>query len=181
MDELNFDEESLDVIWSEGAIYNIGFEDGVRTWRRFLRVGGLLAVSEITWLTDPRPAELEDHWTWEYPEVATASTKLGVLEAPATPRSATFLFPSRAGWTTTTGRCRAASGRSSTATDTRLPSNEMVEAEQREIDLYDRYSAHVSYGFYIANRHCLPDSEAGRVTCPRSPVGARRLRWLSGR
>jgi SAM-dependent methyltransferase len=81
MDELDFDDGSLDVIWSEGAIYNIDFEHGLRSWRRFLRPGGISAVSEITWLTDERPAELEDRWNAEYPEDATASAKLAVLEA----------------------------------------------------------------------------------------------------
>jgi hypothetical protein len=27
-----------------------------------------------------------------------------------------------------------------------------VESEQREIDLYERFSAFVSYGFYVATR-----------------------------
>ena len=62
MDELGFNDSSLDVIWSEGAIYNIGFEHGVGSWRRYLRPGGVLAVSEITWLTHQRPTELEEHW-----------------------------------------------------------------------------------------------------------------------
>src|SRR5690606_26228936 len=34
IDALDLDEGSLDVIWSEGSIYNIGFAHGVRTWRR---------------------------------------------------------------------------------------------------------------------------------------------------
>lgn len=37
MDRLPFEVESLDVIWSEGAIYNIGFENGVSQWRRYLK------------------------------------------------------------------------------------------------------------------------------------------------
>ncbi|MEM1134132.1 MAG: class I SAM-dependent methyltransferase, partial [Pseudomonadota bacterium] len=80
MDVLPFAEASLDAIWSEGAIYNIGFEKGVRAWRYFLKPGGILAVSELTWLTDERPAELDQHWAQEYPEVATASAKMAILE-----------------------------------------------------------------------------------------------------
>ena len=152
MDELNFDEESLDVIWSEGAIYNIGFQDGVRSWRRFLRPGGVLAVSEITWLTDRRPAELEDHWTSEYPEVATASTKLAVLEASGYSPLGYFPLPESC-WLdhyyrpmqSRFGAFLDRHGHSAAA-------NEIVEAEQHEIDLYERFSAFVSYGFFIATR-----------------------------
>ncbi len=152
MDELDLDEESLDVIWSEGAIYNIGFEHGVRTWRRFLRPGGVLAVSEITWLTDRRPAELEDHWTSEYPEVATASTKLAVLEASGFSPLGYFPLPESC-WIdhyyqplqSRFGAFLDRHGHSAAA-------NDIVEAERDEIHLYERFSAFVSYGFYIATR-----------------------------
>ncbi len=80
MDQLSFEEGSLDVIWSEGAIYNIAFENGISSWRPYLKSGGVLAVSEITWLTHKRPAALEHHWENEYPEVATPSAKLAALE-----------------------------------------------------------------------------------------------------
>ncbi len=80
MDALPFADEEFDVIWSEGAIYNMGFEAGVSAWRRFLKPGGKLIVSEITWLTADRPAELQSHWDAEYPEIDVASAKIGILE-----------------------------------------------------------------------------------------------------
>ena len=80
MDNLPFGDEEFDVIWSEGAIYNIGFERGVKDWRRYLKAGGLLVASEITWLTGSRPSELQKYWDDEYPEIDAASAKLSVLE-----------------------------------------------------------------------------------------------------
>ncbi len=41
MDDLPFKEEELDLIWSEGAIYNIGFEKGLREWRKYLKKMGI--------------------------------------------------------------------------------------------------------------------------------------------
>jgi ubiquinone/menaquinone biosynthesis C-methylase UbiE len=80
MDALPIEPGSLDAIWSEGAIYNVGFEKGVRQWRRLLKPGGIVAVSELTWLTASRPAELEEHWDAQYAEIGMASSKLAVLE-----------------------------------------------------------------------------------------------------
>lgn len=59
MSALPFEEEEFDLIWSEGAIYNIGFEQGLKAWHRHIRKGGFVAVTEISWLTDSRPEEIE--------------------------------------------------------------------------------------------------------------------------
>ena len=37
MDDLPFGKESLDLIWSEGAIANIGFKKGLNYWNGFLK------------------------------------------------------------------------------------------------------------------------------------------------
>jgi SAM-dependent methyltransferase len=81
MADLPFHREQFDAIWSEGAIYNIGFSEGIHTWRDYLKLGGTLAVSELTWLTDDVPEPLRAHWEHEYPEVATATEKIAVLTA----------------------------------------------------------------------------------------------------
>jgi ubiquinone/menaquinone biosynthesis C-methylase UbiE len=50
--ELDFPDESFDVIWAEGSISTIGFERGLKEWRRFLKTNGFLVVhDEITNLT----------------------------------------------------------------------------------------------------------------------------------
>ena len=51
VEALPFEAQSFDAIWSEGAVYNMGFAAGIKAWRRFLKPGGILAVSELTWLT----------------------------------------------------------------------------------------------------------------------------------
>jgi len=80
MEDLPFSKGAFDVIWSEGAIYNMGFENGVKKWKDYLTIGGYLAVSEITWITHIRPKEIEDFWQQEYPEIDTASNKIKILE-----------------------------------------------------------------------------------------------------
>lgn len=54
MDALPFQEEELDLIWSEGAIYNIGFERGMNEWNKFLKKNGFIAVTEASWFTPER-------------------------------------------------------------------------------------------------------------------------------
>lgn len=152
MDALPFDDESLDAIWSEGAIYNIGFEQGVGTWRRFLVPGGILVVTELTWLTSDRPAELDDHWQQEYPEVATASVKIAILEANGYSPIGYFPLPESC-WLDNYYRPMQDRFAGFLARhDYSEAARAIVEAEQREIGLYERFSPFVSYGCYVAKR-----------------------------
>jgi SAM-dependent methyltransferase len=80
MDDLPFQKEELDLIWSEGAIYNIGFERGINLWREYLKTGGYLVVSESSWFTDERPKEINDFWMDIYPEIDTIPAKVTQMQ-----------------------------------------------------------------------------------------------------
>lgn len=149
---LGFEDGSLDAIWSEGAIYNMGFDRGINSWRRYLKPGGILAVSEITWLTERRPSELERHWTSEYPEIATASANIATLEAAGYRPIGYFVLPEHC-WLDR--YYRPMQDRFAAFLDRHEGSAaaiELVDAEVHEIDLYVRFSRFVGYGFYIATR-----------------------------
>ena len=68
------------MIWSEGAIYNIGFERGLKEWRRFLKTGGYVAVSEASWFTEERPKEIDEFWQDAYPGIDTVSNKVDQMQ-----------------------------------------------------------------------------------------------------
>jgi len=44
--DMEFPDESFDIIWSEGSIFVVGFERGLQEWRRFLRPGGFMVVHD---------------------------------------------------------------------------------------------------------------------------------------
>lgn len=46
--EMDFPDESFDIIWAEGSISMIGFERGLKEWRRLLKPGGFLVVHTET-------------------------------------------------------------------------------------------------------------------------------------
>lgn len=152
MDALPFGECAFDAIWSEGAIYNMGFETGIKAWRQFLKPGGILAVSELTWLTSERPSELNQHWMTEYPEVATASSKMAILEQHGYAPVGYFTLSEHCWIDNYYGPMRerfeaflARHGHSE-------PARAIVEAEETEIALYERFKSYVSYGYYVARK-----------------------------
>lgn len=152
MDNLPFADGELDIIWSEGAIYNIGFDKGVADWRRYLKPGGLLVASEITWITASRPAELQAHWDREYPGIDVASAKIAVLEALGYAPIGYFVLPEHcwldAYYRPMQARFDAFLMRHGNSGEARA----IVASEQHEIDLYERHKAHISYGMYIARK-----------------------------
>jgi len=152
MDDLPFKNEEFDVIWSEGAIYNIGFEKGVKDWNRYLKVGGLLVVSEITWITNSRPSEIEKYWGEEYPEIDVASSKMSVLEKNGYSPIGYFILPEHC-WFDNYYRPMQDNfqdflERNGNSEDARA----IVHGENQEIALYEKYKDYYSYGVYIARK-----------------------------
>ena len=152
MDALPFADGSLDLIWSEGAIYNMGFTRGVRAWWRFLRPGGVLAVSEITWLRPDPPGDVKQHWESEYPEIGTASQKIAVLEGAGYDLQGYFVLPPscwiRNYYEPTEKRMDGFLKRHPDEPE----AAELVEMERQEAAMYKRCVKIYSYGFYVAKK-----------------------------
>ena len=152
MATLPFKDEEFDIIWSEGAIYNIGFEKGVADWSRFLKPGGLLVASEISWITKIRPLEIQKHWESEYPEIAMASSKISILENNGYSPIGYFVLPEHC-WLD--NYYRPMQDRFKDFLERNGNSEEaqaVVEAEIKEIRLYEKYKPFYSYGVYIARK-----------------------------
>ena len=152
MEELPFDNDELDIIWSEGAIYNIGFEAGIKNWKKHLKSGGYLGVSEITWITNSRPKEIEDFWNAEYPEIDTASDKIKLLEGNGYSPVGYFVL-SQTSWLENfynpmEKRCSAFLEKHNNSEMAR----NVVEGHKEEIRNYKKYKDYYSYGFYIAKK-----------------------------
>ena len=65
MDALPFEQGQFDLIWSEGAVFIIGFEKGLWTWKPFLKKGGYMVVSDAAWFEPNPPEELVQWWEKE--------------------------------------------------------------------------------------------------------------------
>jgi ubiquinone/menaquinone biosynthesis C-methylase UbiE len=152
MENLQFNNDELDLIWSEGAIYNIGFEEGIKNWRRFLKPGGYLAISEISWITDSRPEELEAYWLNEYPQIDTIANKIRLLENNGYSPTAHFILPPYC-WLDNyykpmQERFDAFLNRYKNSELAR----QIVDNEKNEIRIYEKFKKYYSYGFYITQK-----------------------------
>ena len=71
MRRLDFAASSFDVIWCEGAIYNMGVEAALKDWRRLLVPGGYIALTEVCWTKPDPPADLRHSGRRNIPRFVT--------------------------------------------------------------------------------------------------------------
>ncbi|WP_031517571.1 class I SAM-dependent methyltransferase [Desulfofalx alkaliphila] len=152
MDRLSFAEKSFDVIWSEGTIYNIGFEKGLSLWKKYLIDNGYIAVSEISWLTDIRPEEIEQYWVNAYSEIDTIENKLSVIEKCGYTNVAHFVLDDKC-WIDNYYQPLFENEKAFLKKyDYADEVKEFIEESKIEADLYNRFKDYYSYVFYIAKK-----------------------------
>jgi ubiquinone/menaquinone biosynthesis C-methylase UbiE len=154
MDALPFEKEEFDIIWSEGAVYSMGFEAGIKYWHQFLKKGGYLAVSEIIWTTDNRPEEIAEFWTAEYPEIDTAEGKIKTLENNDYSLVDYYFVLSEESWMK--NYYEPIENQLDTFLERHENSElaqEIVEEQEAEMDLYENFKEYFSYGFFVAKKN----------------------------
>lgn len=152
MDKLDFQLNELDLIWCEGAIYNIGFEKGINYWGTFLKKGGYVAVTEATWFTENRPQEISDFWNDAYSEIDTISNKIAQMQKAGYVVIASFILPDVC-WTDnffkpaiTAQKIFLEKYKGNKAAE------EFVKSEKRHALLYDKYKDYYGNVFYIGKK-----------------------------
>ncbi len=149
MDSLELTAGSVDLIWSEGAIYQIGVERGLRLWRPALRPGGFVAFTEITWLVDDPPAEIRDYWRECYPAMTSVAGNCGKARRAGYEVVDTFALPGEDWWRDfyTPLRERCASLKAQAAAGSALEA--VIRETDVEIGMYERFGDGYGYVFYV--------------------------------
>lgn len=73
--------KGIDLLWSEGAAYNIGFSNALSRWATAMTSGGFVVVSELCWLSDSIPERVEAFFSAEYPGMKLHNENIQVAEA----------------------------------------------------------------------------------------------------
>ena len=152
MDNLPFATESYDVIWAEGSIFIIGFEQGLKDWYKFIKPGGYIAVTDCSWFTNERPNEIEQYWKDNYPQIDTVENKIKILQECGYEFIDAFNLPDEC-WIDNyyqsmqerielfRSRYRFSQGILN-----------FVNREAQEIDLYMKYRQYYGYTFFIGRK-----------------------------
>jgi ubiquinone/menaquinone biosynthesis C-methylase UbiE len=152
MDDLPFQAEEFDLIWSEGAIYNIGFERGINEWKKYLKIGGYIAVTEASWFIEKVPAEIWEFWHKGYPEIDTIPNKIAQIQKAGYIPVAAFVLPENC-WTEHYYAPQVAAQENFLKKHAGNKAAEnFIALERYEEALYNKYKAYYGYVFYIGKR-----------------------------
>lgn len=152
MDNLPFEQRSFDLIWSEGAIDNIGFKNGLEYWNIFLKTGGYIAVTCPSWFTEIQPDEVKKFWNDAGSELDTIAHNVDIMQKSGYSFCAAFALPENC-WTDNyyiprtiaeTEMLKKYTGNKSV--------EEFIARNKAEVSLYEKYKEYYGYAFYIGKK-----------------------------
>jgi SAM-dependent methyltransferase len=147
MGALEFPAGSVDLVWSEGAAYILGFEQSLRLWRPLLKPAGLMAVSELSWLCDELPAEPRAFWAEAYPAMTNIEGNCHRARSAGLDLLGTLTLPESAWWDEYYGPLGERAKQLRPTAGASLAAH--LDSIEREIDLFRRHSQAYGYVFYL--------------------------------
>lgn len=144
--------DSFPLIWSEGAIYSIGFEIGLRDWYDFLKPNGYIAVTELSWLKENPPEEAKNFWSTNYPGMQTISENIETIKTCGYTPVANFTLPSGSWWSNYYTQLEKNIAEREEKFKDDEEAKQILEMTKQEINLFRNYSDYYGYEFYIMQK-----------------------------
>jgi SAM-dependent methyltransferase len=144
--------ESFDLVWSEGALYNIGLENALRVCHELLRPGGYLAFTDAVWRQGNPPSEVKASFETDYPTMGRVPDVLAAIGRGGFSLLGHFTLPDEAWWddfyTPMLRRIEELRGRYADDHETLAVLAELAQ----EPEMHQRYSHYYAYEFFVARR-----------------------------
>lgn len=152
MTEMDFPEESFDIIWSEGAIFVVGFEQGLKEWKKYIKPNGYLAVHEMTWLKDNPPKEIYDYFEKVYPAMTTIEKDIEIIKKRNYKLLGHFPLPEDAWWDLYYNPLEKRLQKLKIKYKNNKEALDMIKEAEVEINLFRKYNTWYGSVFYIMQK-----------------------------
>ena len=152
MFNMDLPKKHFDIIWAEGSIFIIGFEKGLTEWKQYIKPNGFLAVHEMTWLKHDPQKEINDYWKKVYPTITTIENNLKIIEKCGYKTLGHFALPDDAWWELYYDPLEKRLKKLKQEYKNNPEALEMIDEEQKEIDLYRKYYKWYGSVFYIMQK-----------------------------
>jgi ubiquinone/menaquinone biosynthesis C-methylase UbiE len=150
--DMNFEDGTFDVIWSEGALYLMGFQNGLQRCHHLLKRDGFLAVTEMVYLKKNPPVPLIHYFEKEYPGIMAVRDKIGLIQKEGFHLISHFTLE-KSSWIDSFYKPM---GEVLTRLKKKYQGNKIAlgffKEMEDEIDLYQKFSDFFGYEFFIMQR-----------------------------
>ncbi len=144
--------ESFDLIWSEGALYNLGLANALPICHGLLRPGGYLVFTDAVWRKQNPPAEVRASFEQDYPTMGWTADVKETIHACGFELLRHFPLPDAAWWDDfyTPMEARITDLRGPYARDAEALG--ILDQLAQEPEMHRRFSDYYGYEFFIARR-----------------------------
>jgi SAM-dependent methyltransferase len=149
MDSLPFEKEQFDLIWSEGAIFIMGFEKGLRAWKPLVRKGGFIVVSDAVRFEADPPVELMQYWERMGYSLLSEQERMEQINREGLRLIAMYRLPGAGWWENyyVPMLARVADLRKTYGNDPALAA--ILDSFKLEVEMYRNYSNYHGYTFFV--------------------------------
>jgi SAM-dependent methyltransferase len=150
--EMDFEENTFDIIWSEGALYFMGFQNGLRRCHQLLKDKGHLAVTELVYIADNPPEAVVGFFEDEYPDIDSIEGKVEIIQKEGFELITNFTLPE----STWLDSYYLPIEKELPRLNKKYEGNEtalgVFEGFRNEIDFYRKYSEFYGYEFFVMQK-----------------------------
>ena len=142
--------QHIDLLWSEGAAYNIGFPNALTSWASAINKDGFAVISELSWLRDQVPDAVKEFFLSGYPGMQSMQQNLLLAEKAGYRVLNTYTLPQD---TWVEGYYDVLEPRATALIDHRDSSVRDFAVETvKEIEIFRRSEDSYGYVFYVLQR-----------------------------
>ncbi len=81
MANLDWETGTIDLLWSEGAAYNITFEGALKAWRPLIADNGIAVISELNYFSNEVADDVANYMKKAYPGIKTESKNIDLINS----------------------------------------------------------------------------------------------------
>lgn len=150
--DMNFKNNMFDIIWSEGALYFMGFQNGLKRCNQILKNKGYLVVTEAVLLLPNLPKELKQFWDEGYPDIKNIKSNITLIRNEGFELISHFTLP-KSSWIDS---FYSPMEKRIKELEKKYYNNKIAlqtfEECKKEINMYTKYSDYYGYEFFIMQK-----------------------------
>lgn len=147
MGSLDWKPKTIDLLWSEGAAYNLTFEGALKVWRPLMAPNGIAVISEMSYFTSEVPDSVRVYWQNAYPTIGTESENSNHAYSSGFEILGIHRLPSKAWWDNYYGPLRKNMKSFKHSEESIMQA--VIKETEEEMKLFGEHEKHYGYSFYI--------------------------------